>query len=403
MGWPIFAADSKWELSGYTTLGYSYESEESLGLFRDSSQRKRFDKDGSFLPDSQIGIQASYQFSSKLRATTQLVYADKADLTFDSSLEWAFLAYQPRPDLDVRLGRLSVDMFRISDVRRLDFASTWMRPPLEVYGWIIPYSIDGFDIAKEYLVGDNFWRVKLQLGKTSPEIQTPDGSQTIETQFNRFAIFSVVLDRYIWNARLSFARFTTAEIGDNQLGVVQLLNGLANIPSPAGAQAGLFADTLLNSYSTRVSYLQGSLSYQLEDWQFDAEIVDISGDTILMPTGTGASIFAGRQINELTPFLILSHFKPGRASVDLDPSWSQVPNNEVLTPIVLGIFNGPRIDQNTISAGVKWGISQNVALKFQWDNTKIKANGYGLWAYGDQINLQDTTVDVFSLSVSLIF
>ena len=394
---------SNWEFSGYATIGYSFENESSLGLFRDSTQRKRFDRDGSFLPDSQIGLQASYQFNNKLRATTQIVYADKADFSFDSSVEWAFLAYQPRADIDFRIGRLSVDMFRISDVRRLDFASMWLRPPSEVYGWIIPYSIDGIDVSKEYLVGDNFWRVKLQWGRTSPEIQTPDGTQTIETQFNRFAIFSAVLDRFVWSSRFTYARFTTAEIGANQRGLVDWLNGLSNIPSPAGAQAGMIASTLFNSYSTTVSYLQGSLSYQLDNWRLHGEIVEISGDTILMPTGIGVTGIAGRQSGNFTPFAMLSYFKPGRDPYNLDPSWQQIPNNEVLTPIVLGLFNGPLISQSTASLGLKWGLSQNTALKFQWDKTKIKANGYGLWAYGDQINLTDTDIDIFSLSLSVIF
>lgn len=394
---------SNWEFSGYATIGYSYENEERLGIFRDSTQRKRFDRNGSFWPDSQIGLQVTYQFSNRLRATTQVVYADKADYRIDSAIEWAFLAYQPRSDIDLRIGRLSVDMFRISDVRRLDFASMWLRPPSEVYGWIIPYSIDGIDVSKEYLIGDSFWRVKLQLGRTSPEIQTPDGNQTIETQFNRFAIISAVLDRFVWSSRFTYARFTTADIGANQLSLVQWLDGLSNIPSPAGGQAGAIASTLLSSYSTNVSYLQGSLSYQLSNWRLHGEIVEISGDTVLMPTGVGVSAVAGYQSDSMTPFAILSHFKPGRDPYFLDPSWAQIPGNEILTPIVLGIFNGPLISQSTASLGVKWGLSQNAALKFQWDKTKIKENGYGLWAYGDQINLTDTDIDVFSLSLSVIF
>ncbi len=46
----------------------------------------------------------------------------------------------------MRLGRLPLPVFLVSDFRQVGYANTWIRPPIEVYGQVPLDNVDGLDV-----------------------------------------------------------------------------------------------------------------------------------------------------------------------------------------------------------------------------------------------------------------
>jgi hypothetical protein len=54
--------------------------------------------------------------------------------TFTTDLTWAFLKARINDEVSVRVGRVVVPTFLISDYQNVGYANTMMRPPIEMYG-----------------------------------------------------------------------------------------------------------------------------------------------------------------------------------------------------------------------------------------------------------------------------
>ncbi|QSP93903.1 hypothetical protein LPB19_11935 [Marinobacter salinisoli] len=400
---PIQADFAGLKVSGFASVGFSFEGEEELGAFRDNTQRKRPDSDFSLAPDSQAGVQFSYRISPKWQATTQFVLADKAKYDLDSATEWAFIGYSPAPDIDIRAGRMAVDIFKLSEVRRVDYTYLWVRPPLELYGWITPYSIDGVDVAKSFSAGSVYLRAKLQYGSARADIEPPDASRLLQTRFNDLFTASLTGDYRFWSARLSYAQFKIPEATEGQRGLFDAVAGIGNFPGPLGAEANQFATRLADSYGATARYYQAGLSYDDGAYVLDLELARMNSDSYVLPTGNAGYISLGYRVGALTPYVVYSAFEPDRDLVTSTADWSVLgPGGDGLKDFSVAFLNGARIDQHTTSAGVRWDFEQRLALKAQWDRTKVESQAYGLWAFDESPSV-DSTVNVFSLSLNYIF
>lgn len=80
--------------------------------------------------DSNLGVQATVRFNSWLSATAQ-VLADNNELT--DPLAWAYVKVEPLENLSIKLGKVEMPLFMVSDSRDIGYANSWMRPPNEVY------------------------------------------------------------------------------------------------------------------------------------------------------------------------------------------------------------------------------------------------------------------------------
>lgn len=87
------AAD--WSVSGYGSIGYSYENEENIGFLRNIAQPDDYQRNGSFKPDSNIGVQFDLQLDPQWSVTTQWVMKERVEQRFDDITELAFVRYTP--------------------------------------------------------------------------------------------------------------------------------------------------------------------------------------------------------------------------------------------------------------------------------------------------------------------
>lgn len=394
------SAETDLSFSGFGTLGFSFEEEDNLSLLRDSTQNKQPDKNVSFQSDSQLGLQLSYRFNPQWHATTQFVLADKVDDSLDAATEWAFIGYTPLPSIDIRAGRLALDMFQLSDYRRVDYVNPWVRPPRELYAWITPYSIDGLDLAKSINTGNVYWRMKAQYGSSQPTIETPEGDTRIETELNDFLVLALSAEIGNWQGRLSYARFTTAK---SSPGFLPALNGIAMAPGPVGEEANALATILASSSERNVHYWQMGAAYDDGNWILNSELARLSSASAMLPTGTSGYLSAAYRFDDLVPYVSYAKFKPDREPFVSSADWSIMPGISGLRDAALGTINGSMINQETLSLGIRWDFARRMAVKAQWDHTHIRPNGYALWAFDSNTHLHDRTVNVLSFAFNFIF
>ena len=159
-------------LSGYGTLAYAMDDQDDLAPMRDLSQRPQdnFATGNSWRLDSRLGLQVDHPFHPQAEWVAQFMLRDQIEQDLGSVVELAYLGLMPRPDLDVRLGRLGFDVFLMSDHRNLGYAYTWVRPPQEFHSWIPVFSVDGLDAAYSFHIGDARWRIKAQAGVSQPTL-----------------------------------------------------------------------------------------------------------------------------------------------------------------------------------------------------------------------------------------
>jgi hypothetical protein len=394
------AAESSFQFSGFATLGLTSENEDDLGFLRDGNQSKDPDRDVSFRPDSIIGAQLSSSFAENWRATTQLVYRDRPRYKLDEAVELAFLAYQPVSGLDVRLGRVAVDMFQLSDYRRVDYANLWVRPPTEVYGWILPSSIDGGDLAYSFSNGTGFWRIKLQYGDSEPILEFPDGSTLVEAEFNDFLVGTVTLHMDVWRFRLSYSQATPSAESFNFASALNQVAAL--VPGPVGDEATLLANRFLRASGKEVRYTQASLGYDDGNWLIDTEFANIATSGAIIPEGIAGYVSIGRRFDEITPYVMHSRFYTEQDLYISNVDWS-ASGFQVLRDAAIGSLNGVQIEQHTYTLGMRWDITSKVAFKTQWDSTHIEKERFAIWAHTNGRASKSTTVDLFSLALNIVF
>ncbi|MBI2749386.1 MAG: hypothetical protein HYX43_08650 [Burkholderiales bacterium] len=163
-------ADGGLRLSGFGTVGYTADNRSDIAPARDIAQQpdSGFSTGPSWKVDSRLGVQVEYSLSSSADLVGQLVVRDQFHRTLDSATELAYLTVRPGAQWDVRAGRINYDAFLMSEYRNVGYAYPWVRPPSEFYGWIPILSVDGLDATYGFETEAARWRLKAQLGRSSP-------------------------------------------------------------------------------------------------------------------------------------------------------------------------------------------------------------------------------------------
>lgn len=389
-------------ISGFGTLGYVASDDNSAHFVRDLSQSTHGMPEDSLLPDSRLGLQMSYRISSQVEAVAQVVARDQEDISLGRSLEWAFIAFHPTPDIDLRLGRLGFDCFMLSDYRSVGYAYTWVRPVSEFYSWIPVYNFDGMDASYAWDTDVGRWRMKVLGGQGSTRNPVKEAEDTYKSDFD--PIWGVVLSNEYgaWRAKLSHVelRFdssysrSSAELKNG----LQLIASNPMLPAPFAAEA----QTLLSEMTVVgewVKYNAAGVSYDDNIWLAQAEYSQLSSDAAIIPQGDRAYVSLGRRFGSLTPYVVQAWARPSDPAAAAQNNWGMMGADMAMMQAgAVYAVNSARIDQSTTSLGMRWDFANTAALKLQWDHTQVEDTGWGLWfrpnqAEADTVNLFTATVD----------
>src|SRR5690606_35729483 len=88
-----------------------------------------------------------------LSLTAQGLVRKDAEEHYGAELAWAFAKARISDELSLRVGRVGLPVFMISDYRNVGYANHGVRPPAEVYSQVPFISIDGLDLSWQHGFG----------------------------------------------------------------------------------------------------------------------------------------------------------------------------------------------------------------------------------------------------------
>ncbi|WP_225874935.1 hypothetical protein [Vibrio atypicus] len=408
-----------YSVSGFGTLGYTYNSESDLAYRRDITHPVEKDSQGSFGIDSNLGLQFDGNFNRQWSATVQLLLDKSVEYNLDTLTEFAFVRYSPNASWDFRAGRVGVSAYAAANSRHIDYAHLWVRPPQELYGGVVFNSLDGIG-ATYYSNNPNFnWQATIEYGRNQQMGEIPISSEEYSTDIENVFSLSLEADKGPWKWQVSYAHIgsLTVDHGEGVTALQQGIEGLANNTLLASFFPNIVADANLASElvtvkDDQVSYFQGAVNYFDGSWTLQSELFQINAKKDSVPQGYGGYALLGRTFSNFTPYVMYGRFKPTTDYYQSDQDWSSIgalagaQAGEQARQLQHGAgaaINSVRIDQASYSIGVRWDVSSQIAIKAQIDHVTINPYGYGLWASSVEDISQSMDVQVYTLNMNFIF
>ncbi len=369
---------SQLRLSGFGTVGVAHlEEPQGWSYRRDISQSVNRSANSVDL-DSRLGLQVNYAPTAQFEFVAQAVIEPRAEASNASdSIEWAFAAYRPNANWTLRVGRVNLDAFLLSDHHSVGFSYTFARPPVEFYGQL-PSTLDGADLARAWNDGGTLWRVKAFGGRTTSISDT----DRIGVRPITGLMASREADGLMLRASVIHAR-----IANNPPELQPLLDALSQFSSlpvadVAAQAAALRAHLDINGASS--TYWSLGAQYERGAILWSAEVTRVTGISAF----SAGYATVGRRIGPVTVFGLLSAVATDGSAVE--PQAWEAELAPILGPDLAqqaqGLANGAATALNSIpsrqralSIGARWDINGQIALKTQWDHIRTDANGTALW------------------------
>jgi hypothetical protein len=380
-------------VGGFGTLGVVHSSDKQSDFTANALNpgTAGYSHNWSTAVDSRAGVQMGVNFDSEWSAVLQLVTERTLNNGYGPVVEWANVKYQATPDLSLRLGRIALPLFLSGDYRKAGYALPWVRPPVELYGAIPLSSSDGVDASYRWQAGDSNNVTQLFFGRT--ELSLAPGARARARALtgisNTTTTGALTLRACIMSAELSvdIAR--------------ELFGGLRQFGPQGEALAGRYE---LSARRARVMSL--GFNYDPGNWFAMGEIGRMETHSYLGDK-TAAYLGAGYRHADLTPYLVYSvsraNMETSVAGLDLagmpaQPAAMGAQLNTGLNRLLAAI---PR--QHSVSAGVRWDLYPNYALKLQADRITPQQGSTGTF-----INVQPgfrsgRPITVLSAALDFVF
>lgn len=340
---PAYAATQFGEsvtLTGFGTIGATTTNSDEAQYRVDIRQGRGADKGIDLGVDSKLGIQANAKFNETFSAVGQILVSRR--LSGSASMEWLYGQAKLPAGFDVKLGRMVLPTFMLSDSRNVGFAVHWLRAPQEVYALYPASSFDGGQLVYRNAIGPVNLTAQLSAGEARSEILF--GAQG-KVKFSNLRSLNLLAESGDWLFRVG------QTVGDS---------ATPGLPIPTATDkftgVGMQYDNgnaiVMTEYATRrqsgIGFLDSNSWYVSAGWRF----------------------------GNWTPYVSLSRF----------------------TPKGIG-FGGIRDSTNAL--GVRWNAMSNLALKAQVQSTQGMATGFlnptPAFATGHP------SVRVLSLAVDFVF
>lgn len=368
------------DVSGFGTAGFAITDTDKATFVRSQAQPVGVDETGDVGLDSLLAVQATVHLSDMFSVTGQAMVRRLFTSSFALDVPVFFAKADLTRDLSIRVGRIQLPTFMVSDYRQVGYSSTWVRPPVEVYGMIPFDSDDGADILYRTTLGPADISTQAFYGRTDQSFNNAN----IQSRQNWGANLSVTVGPLTLRAGRDQSKFTSVSASTDQL--------LAAI-SAAGFTA----------LANRLAPVSVPFKFTDFGFSFDGTHVTLQGEVVKFTAGgfvassDGEYILAGYRVQKFTPYAMFARQKITSARTD-----TTIPPVGPLIPLAQGVnalINSVGGDQHTTSAGVRWDLHESLDLKFQVD--RITPEGPGLFIFvrpGFH-----GPVDVASLTLDFVF
>lgn len=387
--------DSRLSFDAFGTLGLVYSTEDQADFLVLSNRPDGPGHSGSVSPDpdSVLAGQATYRITDKLTAVVQVVAEQTAVDDYEPDLEWAYLSFEPTPDLRVRAGRLVLPGFMVSEYRKVSYANPWVRPPVELYQFVPVFTVDGVDVSYRRHTGDWTNTYGINLGRSEEEFPRGFGSAEAERAWNLNAKFQ----RGGFTGRLAVA---SAELDIDAFD--PLIDGFRGFGPEGVAIAERFEVD-----HTRFRFATGGLEYDPGDWFVIAEIGWLDTRSVLGEKIAGY-VTGGRRFGSLTSWATYS-----RSHLLSDTSHPGLPLDGLpppLVPVAAGLNAGLNelsravsAEQGNLSVGGRWDFTTGMALKLQVDFIDVLEDSDGTFGDIQPGYERGGSAQIFSLATVFVF
>lgn len=401
---PAISLTQDLRFSGFGTIGVArIEAPEGWAYGREATQPQNVNPNRADL-DTRLGLQLNYAPSPSFEIVGQAILTRRpASASDTSALEWGFAAFRPSPDWTLRLGRVNLDAFTLSDHRNVGFSYPFARPPVEFYTQLAS-SLDGADIERVWNRDGAHWRTKAFYGRSKIGYDDPSRSATFRDAVGWF--ISREADGLTLRLNFSQARVGIAAPAQARP-LFDGLRGLSALPLPdVAAQASALLQRL-SVDGVKHSYVSLGTQYDIGDWQLAGELMRVRGSPSSSFSAGYASI--ARRFDAVTVYTVASRIASSTPAV-VAPDWA-APLTPVIGPAAaqqaqfLGstattLANNFRAQQDTLSLGARVDLGAQMALKVQRDRIRVAPNGSVLWGNG---SVQPARAHMTSVSLDFVF
>jgi hypothetical protein len=152
-----------------------------------------------------------------------------------------------------------------------------------------------------------------------------------------------------------------------------------------------------NLNDSTIKYYSGGVSYQNNGWLIQTELSYTNTESALYDNVRNGYLLVGKRLGNWTPFLLYAQSKSDRFTVPEAPVFlAAAQANLQLGTDFLGT------NQKTFSVGTRWDVTTDIALKMQWDITRVYAGGAYLYDVIEP-HTDDETVHQFTMALDLVF
>ena len=377
----------------FGTLGVVHTTEDRADFVWNPSRPDGpgFSEEVSPDPDSRLGGQITLTVTPELTAVVQVVAEQDSDDDYDPDVEWANVRYAVTPDLSVRVGRFALPGFLVSEYRKVSYANTWVRPPVEVYGLIPVFSVDGVEASYRFHAGD--WTTTLSASLGSSEADLP-GAGPVESE-NTWNV-NGTFQRGHLTGRLAIAR------GELDIDAFDTFFDAFRAFGPAGddvADRWEVDDTPFEFATLGAEYAPGG-------WIGMAELAWVDFNSVLGEKAAGY-VTGGRRLGPVTPYATYSRVElltdtpvPGLSLAGLPPASMGAAAG--LNAGLNGILEGMPVQQN-VSVGGRWDVLRGMAVTLQVDFVDRLDASPGTFVNAQTGFERGGSARLFSLATSFVF
>lgn len=378
------ASPPRFELSGFGTLGAVTTDAKDVWFTRYGVNFPGT-KDPDFSPDSLVGVQGSLRLTPYNDITLQGLVREDGDASQDPQLTLAFFRQTLAPGLSMRLGRVRVPFFMLSDSLYVNYANPWVRPPVEVYG-LNPFNdLDGIDFIYNGRLGA--FDIEIHPYYGGGRIPFPQGKARLKEVFG----VNLGLSRGDFSLHLGHGEGTfTLERGDT------LFLAVSNILQRTG-QGGVIADLSGTHGRTRFD----SVGVQWDDgsWQLIGEFARRKTNRYVV-SAHGWYLSLGRRFGPVMPYVVVA-----RQTLDEQFAEARLPPGRLAA--AWNLFQVSRNNaQRSVTLGARWELAAYAAVKAEVTQARPDDDAWGSYApRGDAqtTRIGGRTLNTFSLSLDLSF
>ena len=364
---PAHADDSfslpKFNFSGFGTLALTRSSTEDAEFAR-PNQLKGVQTSAKNSVDSNFGFQTTAKFNDWFSITGQGLVRKNATDDFTADVSLAFAKLKLADSTSVRLGRVGIPIYMISDYRNIGYANTMIRPPIEVYSQVGVDYLDGADVIYQTSFGDTSFTGQLAMGSIDYEVR---GGYNVK--FRNIVSLNLVAENGPFTFR--FGRSETKFTVDDSVNLNSLIGGLRSFAQhPVLGKAygfGAAADSLMVN-KTPGSFTSFGLNMDWNNIVVQTELGKRKTETLAFPSTTAWYTMVGYRMGKFLPYFNHSSAKQDSARTIPNLPVAGIPGVPSAGPLSMAAIGATRTAiQTSNSIGLRWDFDKSAAFKIQID------------------------------------